>query len=51
MCQNLFTERILQDVVEIIILFVFFPYHNLKISLSAIGKDPPVLLVFDILGL
>ena len=25
MCQNLFTGRIVQDVVEIVILFVFFP--------------------------
>ena len=38
MCKNLFTERIVQNV-TVIILFVFFPYHNLRIRLSVIRKD------------
>ena len=40
MCQTLFTRRIVQNVAEIIILFVFFSYHNLEIHLSVIRKDP-----------
>ena len=40
MCQNLFTERIVQNVLEIIILFVLFSYHNLKMRLPVDGKDP-----------
>ena len=50
MCQNLFTGKIVQNVVGIIIVFVFISYHNLKIHLSAVRKDP-VLSVFDFLGL
>ena len=37
---NLLTGRIVQNIVEIIILFVFVFYHNLPISLSDIQKDP-----------
>ena len=37
----------MQNVVEIIILSVFLSYHNLKIHLSVIGKDP-CLSVFDL---
>ena len=36
MCQNLLTERIVQNVVKIIVLFDFFPYNKL----SVIRKDP-----------
>ena len=50
MCKNLFTGRIVQNIVEIIILFVFFSFHNLKIRLSVIRKDP-LFGSFDLLGL
>ena len=50
MCQGLFTGRIVQNVADIIILFVFFSNHNLKIRLSVIRKDL-FLSVFDFLGL
>ena len=46
MCQNLFTGRIVQNVVETI-LFVFFCY---QIHLSVIRKYP-LLSVFGLLGL
>ena len=39
----------MQSFVEIIILLVFLCYHNLKIRLSVIRKDP-LLSVFDFLG-
>ena len=50
MCQNLFTGKIVQNFVEIILLFAFFSYHNLKVRLSVITKDPH-LISFDFLGL
>ena len=31
MCQNLFTGRIVQNLVEMIILFVFLSHHEFKI--------------------
>ena len=49
MCQNLLTERIVQNVVEIIILFVFFPYNNPNISISS--EKTLLLSVFDFLDL
>ena len=45
MCQNLFTGRIVQNVLEIIILFVFLSYHNFKIRfiIRVIRKDPLII--------
>ena len=51
MFQNLFTGRIVQNVVEIIILFVLFSYHNLKIRLSVFRKDRIYSFLFYFLGL
>ena len=50
-CQNLFAGRIVQNVVEIIILFLLFSYHNLKIKYVHQLSGKTVLSVFDLLGL
>ena len=38
MCQNLFTGRIVQNVMKSSFWFIFFTYHNLIIRLSVIKK-------------
>ena len=50
MCQNPFTGRIVQNLIEIIILFVFFPHNNPK-YVYQLSEKTLFLSVFDFLGL
>ena len=49
-CQNLITERTVQTVVEIMILFVFFPAITSK-YIYQLSEETLFLSVFDFLGL
>ena len=51
MCQNLFTARIVQNIVEIIILYVFFSCYNLKYVYGLSYQKRPSLSVYDFLDI